>query len=563
LKRRVSGVIICCVAVAALITSGNGSHAAPTRVDRPSVATATAPAARPDKPANMVLILMDDFSLELLATMPNAQRMAAEGATYRNAFVIDSLCCPSRAALLTGQTPHQTGVLTNTPNDPVHPIGGYRAFVDNGNPARQFAVALHHSGYQTGFVGKFMNGYESTTEGGAVGPPPKVPGWTVWNAILGGGYNGWGYQSTYLDESGAMQLRKHPVPPLSESVAQRDRQYSTNVASDLAMDFLETHRDGEQPYFLEIATYGPHSQLKRAYRNSPQFPSAFADRAPAGDPTGGNCGPAGCGALTLHDLAGYDDPRGDNAPTYLRRNGSTAPAPAWRTNPITLTDEGALTRYRDRARMVASIDRMIARVREAAGPDAYIFLTSDNGFHLGQHQLNGGKGTPYDSDTRVPLVVVGPGVVPGQRDQFVNNIDLAPTFEDLAGLRSPAYRAGSSFADTLTRPRARGAHYAFFEHTYAKTQPGEVDTDEGSGGTIDIIPSFIAIRGERGLLARFDLDPSWRGTDYAYELYRYDRPWEDRNVFAEDHRRPWARDLMTRLRLLDGCAPARCRAAVR
>ena len=85
----------------------------------------------------------------------------------------------------------------------------------------------------------------------------------------------------------------------------------------------------------------------------------------------------------------------------------------------------------------------------------------------------------------------------------------------------------------------------------------------GSGGTIDIIPSFIAVRGDRGLLVRFDLDKSWTGTSYAWELYRYDRPWEDVNVFATDHAEPWARDLMRRLQRWDGCTPAQCRAAAR
>src|SRR5207237_4699 len=118
------------------------------------------------------------------------------------------------------------------------------------------------------------------------------------------------------------------------------------------------------------------------------------------------------------DLEGYADPREDNQPTYLLPDGSTAPAPAWRTNAITLTDAKALRQYQDRARMVQSIDRMVARIRRTIGPDTYLVLTSDNGFHLGQHQLNGGKGAPYDSDTRVPLIVTGPGVVPGERTQF-------------------------------------------------------------------------------------------------------------------------------------------------
>ena len=177
--------------------------------------------------------------------------------------------------------------------------------------------------------------------------------------IMGGGYNGWGYKSVYRDADGELQLRSHPKPPLSAPVEERDQHYATNVASDLAVGFIEEHRDDQAPYFLEVATYGPHSQLNAAYPNSPQFPSAFADRAPAGDPTGGNCGRKACGDLTLDDLVGYGDPREDNAPTYLTTTAPRAPRRPWRTNAVSLTDTQALTRYRDRARMVQSIDRLI------------------------------------------------------------------------------------------------------------------------------------------------------------------------------------------------------------
>jgi arylsulfatase A-like enzyme len=507
---------------------------------------------------------MDDFSLELLATMPQARRMQASGATYRNAHVVDSLCCPSRSAILTGRPPHQTGVLTNTAQDPDNPIGGYRAFVRNGNTTKTFNLALHRAGYATGFVGKYLNGYEmSTNYLGKHFAPAKIPGWTDFQAILGGGYPEWGFWSTYRDADGVMQVRHDIKPPRSAPMAERDRHYATNVASDMAVGFLRKHRDDPKPYFLEVATYGPHAQMSKAYADNPPFPPAFADRAPKGRPAGGNCGTRPCRALTLRDLKGYDDPRADNAPTYLRSNGTTRPAPAWNTNPVTLTAARALRSYRDRARMVQSIDRMVGRLRAEAGPNTYFFLTSDNGFHLGQLQLNGGKGTPYDFDTQVPLVVTGPGVRPGVRHQFVSSLDLSSTFESLAGLRPPDYRSGTSFAESLRRPQAPGNHFVFYDHTFAKSQPGEVDTDHAVGGNIESIPSYIGVRGKRGLLVRVDLDDSWRGTRYAWELYRYDVPWENRNVFARDHAKPYARELMRRLQLWDDCAPAQCRAAAR
>jgi arylsulfatase A-like enzyme len=545
------------VALAAAVTVAGGHFA--TAAGRSSAALATQPDHRP----SIVMVLMDDFSLELLATMPNAQRMRAQGATYRNAHVVDSLCCPSRAAIFTGRPPHQTGVYTNTPNDPEHPIGGYRAFVRNDNTSKAFNVALQDGGYSTGFIGKYMNGYSMYTNHGEHFAPAKIPGWDVFNAVLSGGYHEWGFRTTYLDKDGRVRMRYTRKPPRDSSVKVLDRAYATNVMSRYADSFLREHRDQAKPYFLEVATYGPHAQMVHAYRDNPPFPSAFADRAPKGHPGGGNCGTKRCGRLTLRDLKGYDDPRADNAPTYLRSGGRTARAPAWNVNPITLKRGAALANYRNRARMVQSIDRMLGRLRAEAGPNTYFVLTSDNGFHLGQLQLNGGKGTPYDFDTHVPLVVTGPGVQPGARSQFVSSIDLAPTLETLAGLKPKAYRSGTSFASSLGDRRAPGGRFVFMEHTYAKLQPNEVDSDRAIGGDIQQVPSYLAVRGKHGLLARFDLDNSARGTRYAWELYDERAGFEKTNVFSRDHDKPWARELMSRLRDWDGCEPEECRALSR
>ena len=525
-----------------------------------SEAAAAAPA---DQRPNIVMVLMDDASYELLATMPQAVRMQADGATYENAHVVDSLCCPSRASIFTGRAPHQTGVLTNTPNDPDDPIGGYAAYTAHDNAPRAFNVALQKGGYTTGFVGKYLNGYARSTREGVQYPPPDVPGWDTLDVILGGGYHGWGFWSTRRDDSGELGLVHHPKPPRTAPAERIDRRYATNVAADQAVKFLNQHRNAAKPFFLEVATYAPHAGMQKAYPDDPAFPPAFADRAPAGDPTGGFCGTRPCGELSLKDLKGYDDPRPNNRPTFLHRDGSTSPAPPWNTNAVTLTAKRALASYRNRARMVQAIDRLVGRVRAAVGPDTYVVLTSDNGYHLGQLRLNGGKGTPYDFDTHVPLVIVGPGVVPGPRQQFLSSMDLAPTFERLAGLEPPPSLSGTSFARTLHHPKSVGGNYVFFDHTFAHSQPGEVDNDTATGGDLDQIPAYIGVRGERGLLVRFDLDNTWRGTNYAWELYRYDVSWEKRNVFAEDHDKPWARELMKRLRMWDDCAPAQCRAATR
>ena len=544
-------------ATAAAVVVGSGHLANATQT--PATASAKA-----DHRPNIVMVLMDDASYELLATMRNARRMQAQGATYTNAHVVDSLCCPSRTSIFTGRPPHLTAVLTNTPQNDLDPIGGYRAFSRNGNAQRSFNVALQKSGYTTAFIGKYINGYDvPRSSTGHAMAPAKEPGWDEFGAVLSGGYPEWGFWSTQLNHrTGMLQIVRTQKPPRDSPLKVLDRHYATNVMADRALEFLASRERSSKPYFLEVAAYGPHAQMHHAYRDNPPFPSAFADRAPKGDPTGGNCGKP-CASLTLRDLKGYDDPRRDNTPTYLR-HGRTSPAPAWNTNPVVLDRQGALERYRDRARMVQSIDRMLGRIRAAVGPDTYVFFTSDNGFHLGQLRLNGGKGTPYDFDTHVPLVVTGPGVQHGVRHQWISNIDLAPTFERLAGLEPPSSIAGTSFADSLGEPAARGNHYVFYDHTYAKIQPGEVDSDKSSGGDIESIPSYVAVRGKQGLLARFDLDNSWRGHRYAYELYSYrDDAFERTNVFARDHAEPWARALRQRLDLWAGCQPARCREAAR
>ena len=71
------------------------------------------------------------------------------------------------------------------------------------------------------------------------------------------------------------------------------------------------------------------------------------------------------------------------------------------------------------------------------------------------------------------------------------------------------------------------------------------------------------MRGERGLLVREDLDYSTTGHRYAWELYDYEAGFEKTNIFARAHDQPWARQLMRRLMMWNGCQPAQCRAAAR
>jgi arylsulfatase A-like enzyme len=137
---------------------------------------------------------------------------------------------------------------------------------------------------------------------------------------------------------------------------------------------------------------------------------------------------------------------------------------------------------------------MVARLLDAlnsAGKldNTYIFFTSDNGYHLGEHRLPIGKRTLYEEDIRVPLIVRGPGVPPGAvLPHIVGNVDLAPTFAELAGVAVPDFVDGRSFASLLLPdpPDPSGFRDALLlEHS----ESGETSAPDESGPNATSAPS--------------------------------------------------------------------------
>ena len=511
-----------------------------------------------DKP-NIVFVLMDDFSMDLLPTMRSAVAMRRAGASYDRSFVIDSLCCVSRASILTGQYPHQTGVRTNHADvtEATGPMGGYAAFAAYGNAQRTFAVRLQEAGYTTGFVGKYLNQYRYV----AGGPIPALPpGWGEFNALFASAYDGWGFYSSYVD-GGRLRVRYHPKPDADASGAVKDRSYAGTVIGNQALGFIDRHRGDSDPWFLEVAPYAPHSRVepKGAWPGEPYFPALFRDRSRPGQP-GGNCGLLRCGALGVEDLRGIDDDLTDNA--AYRPDGSTIRP--WVGDAMKLSVSEIEEDLRDRARMVQSVDRLVMRILREVPRNTYVVLTSDNGLHVGQHGLGVGKGAAYDSDIRVPLLVVGPGVRPGVRHQVVSNIDLAPTFEELAGLPPAAYRSGESLVPTFTSPDLEERSYAFVEHTWSNITGGP---DQFAYSTIDLVPSYVAVRSRSSILIRYDLDPDPKVDKHAYEFYNYRTGFARTNGYALPRYQAEVDLLTRRLKLFDRCTgvagddpvPERCR----
>src|SRR5215210_2667148 len=142
-----------------------------------SEAQAQTVSARP----NILFILTDDMRKDDMMYMPKTHSLLREqGMGFRNAFVSNALCCPSRATIMRGQYSHNNGVWTNSPTDsPSTTSGGWLAYQDNGNEADNVATRVHDAGYRTGLFGKYLNGYTDTTF--------RPQGWDRWFATFSAG----------------------------------------------------------------------------------------------------------------------------------------------------------------------------------------------------------------------------------------------------------------------------------------------------------------------------------------------------------------------------------------
>ena len=367
----------------------------------PSGSAATAP------PPNIIFILVDDFSMNLLPYMldladpPHShglQDMVNTGTTFTNYFVSNSLCCPSRSSIFTGKYPHNTGVFTNVwaPNaTPPLTDGGFGAFLHYGNQAHTFALALqdrgkYHGKYVTSMLGKFLNQYLTD----ANEPYNKNRAWTLnwgWDnwRVADKGYLGFNYN---LNENGAVNY-----------YGAGDVNYMTHVLSSRAQDFISAHT--HRPFFLEVATFAPHHPYTPANADQQKFPGL---RLPV-------------------EVGNYQNP---------------VNAPDWQIDiPALLQTEVEQMNadFRKRAQSVQAIDKMISDIRtllkkKGLDTNTYVFFSADNGYHMGEFNFLAGKMTPYEFDINVPLIVVGPGVPHQTLSAIAQNVDLAPTFTELAQL---------------------------------------------------------------------------------------------------------------------------------
>jgi arylsulfatase A-like enzyme len=378
--KRLLGVLVCALALLAVSPSA-------TAASRPNV-----------------LIIVTDDQRAGLEAMPATRRLfKRQGIFFKHAYVTDPLCCPSRASIMTGRYPHNTGVKSNAPH---RALGvGAGSALDASTTIQHY---LHDEGYTTALFGKYLNGWDLDK------PPPFFDTYAVIktndyiHSLVSAGHGG-------------------ERPTVSSTDI-----YTTTVLRRRALRFLREHADPAEPFFLYVAPHAPHPPFR-------------PEEKYAQDTFGSWNGNPAVFEIDLSDKPPYV---ADRTPTRLPA------ARRIRTKQFRMLEsvDGLVTR----------IFRQLRATRQARNTLA--FFTSDNGYMWGEHALRR-KNVPYLPSVEVPLFLrwpAGPlarGTVDTRR---AANVDLAPTVMDAAGLTIPRRQPrmdGRSLLRAWQRTRQETEHW--------------------------------------------------------------------------------------------------------
>lgn len=401
---------------------------------------------------NIVFIMTDDHAAHAISAYgskinqtPHLDQLAAEGIRFNRCFVGNSICTPSRASILTGKYSHKNGVPTFNPFNGAQPhIGKY----------------LQQSGYHTGIVGKWHLGTEPT-------------GFDEYSVLPGQGAY---HNPMFLERQG-----RRTIPG-----------YATDIITDMAMDFVR-NRPADKPFFLCLHHKAPHREWSPDAQHATLYddrdipePATLRDDYSTRTDAAREATMTVARHLTRRDLK-LPPPGGLSAAETNRWYG-TVPMEVTTTvngQEVTLKDEALLRwkyqRYiKDYLRCIASVDDNVGRFLaflDALGlrENTVVVYTSDQGFFLGDHGWYD-KRFMYEECLRMPLIVRWPAAIrPGQvTEAMAQNIDFAPTFMEIAGLKVPGDMQGRSLVPWLRGQHPRNWRTAVYYRYYH--DPGHHNT---------------------------------------------------------------------------------------
>ncbi len=336
---------------------------------------------------NILIILTDDQRIGTMDVMPTTLRLFADrGTTFDQAFATTPLCCPSRASIFSGRYAHNHTVQSNQP--------GAEGDFDQSATLQAY---LQTAGYHTAIFGKYFNAWDLSED------PPFFDRWAIESP---NGYTGY-YGGTW-NVNGTLRT----IDP-----------YSTDFIAHRGVSFIRSNesQDG-RPWFLELATYGPHMPANDStkYRGAALPPFRLDS------------------SMRERDLT--------DKPPYVRDRKRE------RVQTI-------LTTRARQLRALMSVDDLVRHVFQTLRANGELdntlaFFMGDNGMLWGAHDIRG-KQTPYTPSVRIPMYARWPGHFrSGAVDhRMVANIDIAPTALAAAGIQPTAPMDGRSLLDAWTRDR--------------------------------------------------------------------------------------------------------------
>lgn len=379
-----------------------------------------------DERPNIIFVLTDDQPYETVQYMPTVRDvLMKDGVNFENGFVTTPLCCPSRSSILTGEYAHNHQVLTNR-----MPLGGAPKLDDSST----IATWMSDAGYRTAYYGKYLNAYEDLKPYGYV-----PPGWDEWATLLDAAFYNYN-----ISVNGNVET--HGDTP---------EDFCADITTRNAVDFIAESKD--EPFFMVVGYYNPHSPYFWAERHDEQFRANSALKA---EP--------------------YRNP------SFMEEDRSDKPQYLQDLNSITVSKIDIT--YKQILRSLLSVDDGVASILNALDKTGLrektiIVYLSDNGLTVGDHGFGLTKNCAYESCIRVPFIMYAPGMFPARTESsFVANIDLAPTFADLAGFTAPDTVDGTSLLPLLKNENIAWRNDLLFEHW---------PTEDGIGADI---PEFYAVR---------------------------------------------------------------------
>ena len=379
---------------------------------------------------NVILITGDHLRWDHVAAngneaivTPIMDRLVREGVTFRSHFTVGVACSPNRASLMTGRYPHAHGVISN------------------GIKLPQEEVTLTHvlraAGYYTGQMGKLHFWPHKDRNHREPHPPygfhqmrlSDEPG------CYDDAYGRWLWAQGKDVRENARVTMPGERPPFEHYIFEGEDH--TTHASWVATETITFIRDSlarqpDRPFFVHAGFYAPHPPL-----NPPES------------------------AVRLYDGRALPERRHSPVEVELLPAGLAATMKGLLQTPEDTWDSYRTYFYAMVSHLDQNIGRIMEVVEDAGIADRTIFVvTSDHGDYLGDHNLTGKSGRPYDGALRIPLIFRGPGVPAGvASDELVEIVDVMPTLLDMLGIDLPKGNQGTSLLPVMAGGDGRDLIY--------------------------------------------------------------------------------------------------------